>query len=539
MRTVLLAFAMILALAAQAPKAAPVGVPVTVAVHGAAGEVDGSLTVVRHGPRTYLVDCGVHLGDAPDLAARNKELPVDPGKLDGVFITHAHADHMGRLPLLVRKGYRGPIYCTRASEQLMAIGLPMAIRYDAGVVRMWQWTRTRALQRLTLDSTPRPVRPYMVAHWNQGCASLKQIQSGNKEMYSGTLEALRERIKLSVNPCRECGSQESRQLLSQLKGHAYGERLGLPDGGAFTLLDAGHIPGSASILLELGGRRLLFSGDLGHGLNPLQAAAPPAPPVDAVWVESTYGGQTRKPEVAEEPQRFVASIVEGLKDGGVVWIPAYALDRTQKVLYLILRAQAQGLISKQVPIHCQSPTAISYSQLYEREVQKPSSEPWFRPEVYKLGGVWPWSVDRDLKLDLKGPAILITTTAVLDEPDHADMAEARLGDPKTRILMVGYSDPDARGGQLKKIAREGRGAEIAFGDRKVLVEPGRIQEFRFLSGHLDLNDMKAWLSRQDKAKVRITTVHGEPSSLERLRDELKAAGFTDVSVAERGKAVPF
>jgi metallo-beta-lactamase family protein len=536
MRRLALAFALLLPLAAQAPKEAAAAV--TVAVHGAAGEVDGSLTVVRHGARTYLVDCGVHLGDDKENAARNRELPVDPEKLDGVFITHAHADHMGKLPLLVRKGYRGPIHCTRGSEQLMAVGLPMSIRYESSVPRMWQWSRARVLQHLKLDSTPRAARPYQVVHFHQGCNSLRMIQSGNKEMYSGTLAELRERLKVSVNPCRECGNQESRQMLSQLKGHTYGERLPLPDGGAFTLLDAGHIPGSASVLLELGGKRLLFSGDMGHDLNPLQAGAPPAPPVDAVWVESTYGGQVRKPEVADESRRFVEAIAACVKEGGVAWIPAYALDRTQKVLYLILQAQAQGLISKQVPIHCQSPTAVSYTQLYEAEVQKPSLDRWFRPEVYKLGGVWPWNVDREIRPDLKGPAILITTTAVLDEPDHADMAEARLADPKTKVLMVGYSDPDARGGQLKRIVREGKAAEIVFGDRRVMVEPSRLQEYRFLSGHLDLNDVKGWLSRQDKAKVRITTVHGEPSSLAKLRDELKAAGFANVTVAERGKPVP-
>lgn len=534
LRTVLLAPIAGLVLLAQAPA------PLTVAVHGAAGEVDGSLTVVRHGARTYLVDCGVHLGDDKETASRNQEIPVDLGKLDGIFITHAHADHMGRLPLVVRKGYRGPIHCTRGSEQLMGVGLPMSVRYDATVPRLWQWTRARVLQRLTLDSTPRPVRPYITAHWNQGCSSLKQIRSENKETYSGTLAELRVRSKVSVNPCRECGSAEARQILSQVKGHAYGERLPLADGGFFTLLDAGHIPGSASVLLELGGKRLLFSGDLGHPLNPLQNAAPPAPPVDAVWIESTYGGMTRRPEVAGEAARFVDAIADAVKEGGVAWIPAYALDRTQKVLYLLLRAQALGRIPKTVPIHCQSPTAVSYSQLYEQEAQKPSAvDPWFRPEVYKLGGIWPWNVDRELKLDLKGPAILITTTAVLDEPDHAEMAEARLADPKTRILMVGYSDPDARGGQLKKIAREGKAAEIAFGERRILVEPSRIQEFRFLSGHLDLDDAKAWLANQDKAAVRVTTVHGEPASLERLRDELKAAGFANVTVAERGKAVPF
>ncbi len=537
MRALLLAFATILPLTAQP---APAPVPVSVAVHGAAGEVDGSLTVVKAGGRTYLVDCGVHLGDDKESAARNLELPADPTKIDGIFITHAHADHMGRLPHLVRKGYRGPIHCTRATEQLMAIGLPMATRMESGVSRMWRWSKPRGIDRPSRDRSPQGVRAYVVTHWHAGCPSLRQILPENLEVYSGTLLQLRERIKVSVNPCRECGNLEARQILSQVKGHAYGERLPLEDGGAFTLLDAGHIPGSASVLLEVGGRRLLFSGDLGHPLNPLQAPPVPAPPADAVWIESTYGGMARRPEVAREAAAFVEAVAETVKGGGVAWIPAYALDRTQKVLYLIMRAQAEGKIPKDVPIHCPSPTAVSYTRLYEQEARKPSEvDPWFRPEVYQAGGIWPWNVDRELKADLKGPAILITTTAALDEPDHADMAEARLADPRTRILMVGYSDPDARGGQLKRIAREGKAAEIAFGDRRVTVEPSRVLEFRFLSGHLDLGDAKGWLARQDKAKVRITTVHGEPASLEKLRDELKAAGFANVSVAERGKPAAF
>lgn len=524
MRTFLLALALMLPLAGQEAKPAP---PVTVAVHGAAGEVDGSLTVVKAGGRTYLVDCGIHLKEDPARPDANLELPVEPSRVDAVFITHAHSDHMGRLPLLVRKGYRGPIHCTRTSELLMAQALPQSIGMDRGAVRLWTYTAGKAGTR------------GQVAHFSPACKALQRIQPANRASFSGTLAGLEARLARGAYACRECSGIEARGILDQVKGHAYGERLPLEDGGAFTLLDAGHIPGSASVLLEVGGRRLLFSGDLGHPLSPIQAAAAPAPPVDAVWVESTYGGQVRKPEVEKEASEFVQAVAEGLKAGGIVWIPAYALDRTQKVLYLVRRAQALNRLPFDTPVYVPSRTALSYTLLYEKEAEQPGLERWFKPEVYKVGGLLPGKLESKVPRDLKGPCILITTTFALDEPEDGDVVADRLADPTTRLLLVGYSDPEATGGQLKKIAASGQGGEITVGERAVKIQPGQVRSYRFLSGHLDAGDLAGWLSRQDKDKVRVTCVHGEPEGLAKNAESLRAAGFKQVGVAERGKPVAF
>jgi metallo-beta-lactamase family protein len=527
MRMVLLTLAWVLPLAAQAPK--PALAPVSVAVHGAAGEVDGSLTVVRSGRRTYLVDCGIHLREDPERPAANAELPVKASEVDAVFITHAHSDHMGRLPLLVRRGYKGPIHCTRTTELLLAQALPQSIGMDRSAPRLWTYAAGRASSS----------RRGQAAHFHSGCSGVKRMQPGNRAVFSGTLDELERKLPRGAFACRECSGYEAKAILDQVKGHAYGERLPLEDGGAFTLLDAGHIPGSASVLLELGGRRLLFSGDLGHPLSPLQPSAPPAPPVDAVWVESTYGGQVRKPEVAKEASEFVKAAAEGLKAGGIVWIPAYALDRTQKVLYLIRRAQALNQLPFETPVYVQSRTALAYTVLYEKEAEHPALERWFKPEVYKVGGLLPGKLESRVPADLKGPCILITTTFALDEPDDEELVANRLADPSTRLLLVGYSDPEATGGQLRKIAASGQGGEITVGERTVKIQAGQVRSFRFLSGHLDAGDLAAWLSKQDKDKVRVTCVHGEPEGLKQNAETLRAAGFRNVGVAERGKAQAF
>ena len=485
--------------------------------------------MLRSGKRTYLVDCGVHLKEDPARPQANAELPVEAAAVDGVFITHAHSDHMGRLPLLARRGYTGPIHCTRATELLLGQALPQAIAMDRAALRLWTFTAARA------SGSGRG----QAAHFHPGCGALRRMQPANRAVFSGNLEALDGKLAKGAYACRECSGLEARSLLTQVKGHSYGERLPLADGGAFTLLDAGHIPGSASILLELGGRRLLFSGDLGHPLSPLQTAAPPAPPVDAVWVESTYGGQTRGPEVGKEAAEFVKAVAEGLQAGGIVWIPAYALDRTQKALYLLRRAQAFRQLPFDTPVYVPSRTALAYTVLYEKEAEQPSLEPWFKPEVYKVGGLLPGKLAAKVPADLKGPCILITTTFALDEPDDEEVVASRLADPTTRLLLVGYSDPEATGGQLRKIAASGQGGDVAVGGRTVRIRPGQVRSFRFLSGHLDAADLAAWLSRQDKDKVRITCVHGEPEGLEKNAVALRAAGFRNVAVAERGKAQAF
>jgi metallo-beta-lactamase family protein len=503
--------------------------PIQVAVHGAAGEVDGSLTVITQGNKTYMVDCGVHIHQGEGADPRNQEIPVDPKKIDGVFITHAHADHMGRLPLLVRKGYAGPIYCTRGTERLMAQSIPMSIRMDDSQSRMWQWSKPQVGK----------AKRFVTAHWSLSCPWARQIQPENRAIYAGTLSGLRVRVPGGVNACSECAKPEAQKVLERVKAHDHGERVPM-EGGAFTLLDAGHIPGSASVLLELGEKKFIFSGDMGHPLNPIQRPASPAPKVDALWVESTYGGQTRGAEVAQESERFIKLMAETLKAGGIVWVPAYAMDRTQKVLYLIRRAQEQGLIAQNIPVHLPSNQAIAYSLIYDKEVKQKSVDAWFRPEVYRSGSIWPATVDREMPTtELKAPCILISTTALLDEPEFLPLVETRLLDPKTRIFLVGYSDPDAPGGKLKKIARQGKDGEVEIGGKKIPVARERVMEFHFLSGHLDLSDMKAWLANQDKAKVHITCVHGEPTSLERLKKALMDEGFVNVSVAERGKAVSF
>ena len=288
---------------------------------GAAGSVTGSRFLVEGADTTLLVDAGLYQGPA-DLRRRNWEpLGHDPAALDAVVLTHAHLDHSGYLPRLVREGFRGRVLCTRR---------------DRGAGR------------------DRPARQRSPAGGGRG---------------------LRQRGRLSKHhpalPLYDARDVE--RVLPLLQPVGYGERVSLSNSAAVTLRRAGHILGSATALVEADAARVLFSGDLGRAQHPLLQPPEDPPQADAVVVESTYGDRRHAPDdggalLADVVSRTVAR-------GGSVLVPAFAVDRTELVLLALRSLREAGRIPD-VPVYVDSPMALAALEVYRSAAHRRGSPAW-------------------------------------------------------------------------------------------------------------------------------------------------------------------
>ena len=300
---------------------------------GAAGTVTGSKFLLEHGPASVLVDAGLYQGLA-ELRRRNWEpLPLDASALDAVLLTHAHLDHCGYLPRLVVDGFRGHVVSSEDTAALAAI-----------VLR---------------DS----------AHLQE-----EDARYANQAGFSKHRPAL----PLYAAPDVE-------KTLPLFRPTAFGVATQVAPGVHATLRPAGHILGSATVELETGGRRVLFSGDLGRDDHPLLRAPSPPPAVDAIVVESTYGDRLHPPR---DPDAFADVVRRTVARGGSVLVPAFAVDRTELVLLELHRLTASGAIPR-LPVYVDSPMALAALDVYRRAVQ--GSSPQLRRRRTTSPGRWPGS----------------------------------------------------------------------------------------------------------------------------------------------------
>jgi metallo-beta-lactamase family protein len=299
--------------------------------HGADRNVTGSCHLVECTGRRFLIDCGLYQG-SHEIAEENAgDFGFDPASVDFVLLTHAHLDHCGRLPLLSKRGFRGEIIAT---------------------------TPTHELARLVMLD---------VAHLQEEAVSNShrlRHRSGNKP--GEPLFTLADTIK---------------SLESFKRSVRYGEPTDLAQGVRATFVDAGHILGSASILLELmeAGRmlRLLFSGDLGKAAGPLLLRPPPPPPADVVVIETTYGDRLHKPMDASIDELY-RTISDTLRRGGNVIIPTFALERAQELLFVLNQGIEKSRLTPSIQVFLDSPMAISATEIFARHAE------YLQPEAARL-----------------------------------------------------------------------------------------------------------------------------------------------------------
>lgn len=523
---------------------------------GAAETVSGSmhlLTFTHEGEAVrVLVDCGQFFpfgpGTPEERAARadaaNRVFPDIPWeKLDAVFLTHAHADHCGRLPELLRRGVTADVFCTVATRDLLPVMMDMSVKFNADdTPRVWRWSgRSRAGEK----------KQKPAVHFHPACEFSAKIAANNLREKTATQGELMAEMPHTL--CQGCIRKEVESVLARVKAVKYDtpQTLTAHSGAVirFTFLPAGHIPGSASVLFEFTEDaenmqdakkpvRVVFSGDRGGDVtHVLQSAKCPA--ADAVILEGTYGVTVRAGDPEEEIAAFRAKMAEVINRGGVCLMPVFALDRAQRVLEEVRVAKAEGTLPADTPVYLYSPTAQAFSRIYAKNA---THAEWFSPEKRTAPGAFNTDgviMQRYISVKPGTPAVVVATTGMMTDSYSLDIFNIIRDDEKSALFLVGYQMPGSRGAEVRE-KYETRATESAESER-FRPDAGfrcEITDWKCFSGHADARGMDAWLADLPRDTL-LVLVHGDKETLEERRDEMRARGpFRRVTVAKPGAAIP-
>jgi metallo-beta-lactamase family protein len=440
---------------------------------GAAGTVTGSRYLVDTGKTRFLVDCGMFQGTKKLRLMNWEGLPLDAASVSSVFITHAHIDHIGMLPVMVRQGFRGPVWCTPSTLELCKLSL--------------------------IDA----------AHLQE-----EDARFANKKGFSKHTPAL---PLYSV--------EEAERAIQHLQPVEYEREMNLDGEASIRFRDAGHILGSAMIVVRIGLRnqstRLVFSGDLGR-YNALILRDPT--PIDAseyLLVESTYGNRQHAPE--KSLQEVAEIINETARRGGILVIPAFAVGRTQTLLYVIRDLKEKQAIPD-LPVYVDSPMAVNVSELFCKYVDEFDQE---AQAIYRRTGRCPIlfpnlhfvrtpAESQELN-SLRFPSVIISASGMATGGRILHHLKHRLPDPRNTVLFTGFQSNGTRGQLLKDGARE-----IKIHGELVPVRAA-IRSMESFSGHADTDEIMQWLQGFKSPPKRTFIVHGEPDSSAALAERIQQA----------------
>jgi metallo-beta-lactamase family protein len=442
--------------------------------HGAAQDVTGSCHLIECVGRRILIDCGMLQGSR-ELDEENADpFGFDPASVDVVLLTHAHLDHSGRLPLLVKRGFRGEVIATSATFDLARL--------------------------VILD----------VAHLHEEAASRRardNLQRPNKQVEEPLFSLVD-----ATNSFGRFG-----------RAAEYNQPIQIAAGLTATFYDAGHILGSASILLEVddqtGKHSILFSGDIGNAGRPLFRAPQTPPSAEIVVMESTYGDRLHRP-FSETVAEFYEAIASALTAGGNVIIPTFALDRAQEILYFLRQGTEEGRIPISMPVFLDSPMAVSATEIFQHH---PESYNEHLADFFKQGKD-PFHV-AGLKMvreradsmainQVQGGAVIMAGSGMCTGGRVLHHLRHNLWKPNASIIFVGY----AAAGTLARQIIDGARAVKLFGDE--IPVRAKVHTINGFSAHADQNELLEWHSRI-AGKQTTFLVHGEAPVMKELARHLQ------------------
>jgi metallo-beta-lactamase family protein len=445
---------------------------------GAAQSVTGSMHLIEAGSRRLLLDCGLVRGRREEKLRRRASFPFDPAGLDAVILSHAHTDHCGNLPNLVRQGFRGPIYCTPATRDLAALMLD-----DNGRVQ-----EEDAAVTAIIETSP--------------------SEEANTLFSRG----------------------DARRVIDQCIPVPYDCDFTIHDEIQLRFVDAGHILGSAISVLTFthAGRTqtLTFTGDLGRRGVPFLRPPPAVPPADLLICESTYGG--RRHDTLDAMAAKLSHVVRGvLSRGGKVLIPSFSLGRTQVVLHFLQRWMRDEILPR-LPIYVDSPLAANIAVVYQRYgdafEQLPAAG---LPSVHYLRSS---EEAREVSM-LSDPCIIVASGGMCDGGRILQHLRLHIDDPRYAVVLVSYQAPNSLGAQLLQ-----HRPTVRFHGRS-WNKWAEVVSISGFSGHADQDDFLALLAPAAAATGKVRLVHGEPPQAEALAEGLRQIGFSDVAIPRREEQV--
>lgn len=458
---------------------------------GATRTTTGSMYLVEVNGRRFLLECGLYQGHRDEAIKRNCCFPFDPRTLDAVVLSHAHIDHCGNLPNLVKQGFNGNIYATHATRDLASIMLK--------------------------DSAA--------------------VQRSDAEFVS------KQRARHGLPPVEPLYSEQEAEAATRLfVGVGYGRPLPVTDGVTVTFRDAGHILGSAQVVLDVreGDRkfRYLFSGDVGRPNQTILRDPEPVEDVDFLQIESTYGDRLHNDPIdaTEDLCRFVSG---ALGRGGKVIIPSFSVGRTQTLVYELHRLTDAGRLP-QVPVFVDSPLSVNATEIFRLHPECYDDET--SAFLYQHGDPFGMEhltyireVTQSKKLnELKIPCIIISASGMAEAGRIRHHIRNNLGDPNNLILFVGYCAENTLGAQL----RAGRNPVNIFGEPNTV--RAQIAAVDAFSGHADRRELSQYVNALGGDIRRITVIHGEEAQSLAFAETLRGLRpKAEVIVPTRGQVIEF
>lgn len=458
--------------------------------HGGSDEVTGSRHLLEVGPSRILMDCGLFQGHRREAIQKNTTFPAPPASIHAVLLSHAHIDHSGGLPLLVKNGFAGKIHCTEPTAELARIML-----YDSAHLQ------------------EEDARYFNKVHQDEG---------------------------ISIEPLYD--TEDVERLLGRLVPHPYDETFEPASGVRARFLNAGHVLGSAMIDLDLPAgparHHLVFTGDLGRHTSLLMRPPQPPPLADTFITESTYGGRSHPP-FSETEETLAGLIRKAAAERGRILIPSFALERTQELVYLLGRLQKDKRIP---PIHLyvDSPMAADITDVFQRYARHPSFSDGFHaamaknPNPFGFGIVrYVRSVEESKALnDVQGPHIVLAASGMCEGGRILHHLRNSIGLDTTTIILVGYQ---AQGTLGRRLAEGAKKVKIFGLEHDVRAS---VQMMTHLSSHADEPDLVGFVESLQPRPRMIYLVHGDEKERQALRAALAAAGIDRVTLPRFGESYP-
>ena len=460
---------------------------------GAAGEVTGSkhLITLENGQR-ILLDCGLFQGDesAEETHFRNENLGFDPRSINCLILSHAHIDHSGLIPRLVKEGFEGLIYATPPTKDLCHVMLE-----DSAHI---QQVDTEEINKERIVSNKRAVRP----------------------LYR---------------------KSDVRKTMEHFVDVPYGRDIEILDGVSFHFTDTGHILGSAAINLQIQEDpeeqeepvKLTFTGDVGRPGDKILCSPEPFRQADAVITESTYGvKQHSKPE--ELDQKLENEVWEACENqGGKLLIPAFSLDRTQDIVYILNNLYQQGRLPN-VKVFVDSPLANKVTTIM-RENASTFNQDMLRsmrknPRPFEFANLYYTEGKADSKAlnDLSEPAVIISSSGMMEGGRIVHHLIHQIDKPENTVLLVGFSAPGTLGREISEVPEE---VEIR---NKPYQVRARIRSIDGFSAHADAEELVSYVKCQDPAQLeQLFLVHGEESALAYMRERLYQEGYQHITIPHK------